>query len=371
MFEEGERLRRRLGREGVFDLSLGNPVLEPPAELRETLLRLLAEGKAGMHRYSPNAGWPEARARVAAWVSRDSGLRVPAECVVLTCGAAGGMNVVLKALLNPGDEVVVPAPFFPEYRFYVENHGGVLRPVPTRPDFQLDLESVERWLGPRTRAVILNSPNNPTGVVYDREGLEGLVRLLEPRGTWLIADEPYRDIVYEGPPPHPFSLYERALVVSSFSKNLCIPGERIGYVAVHPRCPGRAELLEALVFANRILGFVNAPALMQRLLVRLPEVPVPVAAYRRKRDRLYEALRSFGYEVVRPGGAFYLFPRSPLADDLAFTRLLQRHGVLVVPGRGFGAPGYFRIAYCVEDEVIEGAIARFRTAAEQVRCGSC
>jgi aspartate aminotransferase len=284
----------------------------------------------------------------------------------MTCGAAGALNVILKALLDPGDEVLVPAPYFVEYGFYADNHGGVLRSVATRPDFTLDLPAMAAALNARTKVVLINSPNNPTGQIYNAESLSALAELLAARSRelgrviYLVADEPYRKIVYDGRKvPSILPLYPDSLLATSYSKDISIPGERLGFIAVNPRARHRAELLAALALANRILGFVNAPALMQRVVSCLQGLSVDVGLYARKRDLLCDGLRDCGYAITRPPGAFYLFPRTPVPDDVAFVRALQEEMILTVPGSGFGGPGHFRIAYCVADETIIGALPGF------------
>jgi aspartate aminotransferase len=376
MFEEGMRLKALYGPEGVYDLSLGNPVLEPPPEFHRLLLQVAQNPPLGLHRYMPNAGFPESRAAVADYLRRRTGLPFTFEDVVMTCGAGGALNVALKAILDPGDEVLVLAPYFPEYPFYIDNHGGVARIVPTDASFQPDPERIFHALTPRTRAIILNSPNNPTGVVYTPQALEGVAEALRRgearfgRPIYLLSDEPYSHLVYDGgKAPSPLPFYPRTIVVTSFSKDLSLAGERIGYLAVHPFCPSKGEVVDACIFANRVLGFVNAPALMQFLVRFLLDTPVALEWYQRRRDRLYTALVEMGYRVVKPGGAFYLFPRSPIPDDIAFVQRLQRERVLVVPGSGFGAPAHFRIAYCVEERVIEGALEGLRRVAREVGLG--
>lgn len=361
MFEEGVRLKERFGAENVADLSLGNPVIEPPPEVGARLGELAASPPAGWHRYMPNAGFPSTRAAVAAHLARHTGVPYGAEQVLMTVGAGGALNVALKGLLDPGDEVLCLAPYFVEYRFYVTNHGGVPVVVPCGPDFRPDLERIEAALTPRTRALILNAPNNPTGVVYPGEDLDGVARLLEAasraqgRPVYLISDEPYRAIVYDGAPvPWPVRHYPETLHVTSFSKDLALPGERIGYLAVNPASRDAARLVGAFTFANRILGFVNAPALQQRLVEGLLDVRVDLEGYARRRARLLAALEQAGYEVVRPQGAFYLFPRVPGGeDDLDFVRRCLAERLLVVPGTGFGTPGHFRLSYAVTDRDVD------------------
>ncbi len=372
MFEDGIALKKKYGESNVFDLSLGNPVVEPPEEFLRDLLRWVDDPSPGMHRYMPNAGYPETRAAVAAHLSSGSGLPFTPNEIVMTCGAAGAINVVLKTIVEAGDEVIIFAPFFVEYVYYIDNHQGISKIVPTDDQFIPDLRLLEDNITPKTRAVLLNSPNNPTGVVYGQSILKGIGDLLGVKehqyGTeiFLISDEVYRRLVYDGVEcPYVFQYHPRTIVATSFSKDLAVPGERIGYIAVNPEYDGRGELINGLVFCNRVLGFVNAPALMQHVVRGLQDVSVDVGQYVRKRDLLYNGLVELGYSMVKPTGAFYIFPRSPIEDDVAFVKELQKHNVLVVPGKGFGAPGYFRISYCVEDWVIEGSLAGFRAAAKQ------
>ena len=376
MFEEGAELKERHGPENVSDLSLGNPVTEPPAEFHRELKRLVENPPAGMHRYMANAGYAETRAAVAAQLSRETGIRFTLDDIVMACGAAGALNVVLKAILNQGDEVIIFAPYFPEYVNYIENHGGVARVLASDEQFVPRLDILEGALGVKTRAVVINSPNNPTGVVYGEDFIRKLGGLLRRKAAqfgrqiFLISDEAYRRIIYDGLKyPYIWPHYEQSVVVTSHSKDLALPGERIGYIAVHPDCHQREELVAGLIHCNRVLGYVNAPALMQHLVRWLQSVTVAIADYQKKRDFLYRHLAEMGYSVIKPGGAFYLFPRSPIEDDVAFVRELQRRLVLTVPGRGFGTPGYFRIAYCVDDRTLEGSLDGFRRAAREFNLG--
>jgi aspartate aminotransferase len=292
----------------------------------------------------------------------------------MTCGAAGGLNVVLKALLDPGDEVVILAPYFVEYNFYIDNHGGVAKIVNTAEDFSLDLAAIAAALTARTKAIIINSPNNPTGQVYAAGELAGLASILAAAGErfattiYTIADEPYRKIIYDGlEVPSVLQANRNTILVSSYSKDLSLPGERIGYIAVHPEITDKAPLLGSMALANRILGFVNAPALMQRVVAKLQGVTVDNSIYARRRDLFCRILREAGYEFVPPKGAFYLFPKSPLADDVRFVALLQEQKILAVPGQGFGMPGYFRLAFCIDDAVIAGSRPGFQAALAAAR----
>jgi aspartate aminotransferase len=374
MFEEGASLKKQFGEANVFDLSLGNPVMEPPAEFRRELKRLAENPLPGMHRYMENAGYAETRAAVAVQLATETGLNFTANDIVMTCGAAGALNVVLKALLNPGDEVVVFAPFFVEYLNYVDNHGGVSKIVPTDELFLPRLDVLEATITARTKAIIINSPNNPTGVVYGEGYLRQLGQVLQKKETrfgtqiFLVSDEAYRKIIYDGLTyPPVWSHHRNSIVVTSHSKDLALPGERIGYIAVHPDCTDKLELIDGCIYCNRILGFVNAPALMQNVVRQLQAVTVSVAEYQRKRDFLYKRLTDMGYSMVKPQGAFYMFPKSPLADDVAFVRELQQFRVLAVPGQGFGTPGHFRISYCVDDHTLEGSLDGFRKVARKFK----
>ena len=363
VFEEGLALKAQIGAENVFDLSLGNPVIEPPAEFKNELRRLAEQPMAGMHRYMPNPGYMETRQAVADSLSEETGLPFTGNEIVMTCGAAAAANVVLKTILNPGDEVIILAPYFFEYLYYIDNHDGVAIVVNTTDRFRLDLAAIEQAVTPRTRAVIVNSPNNPSGVVYSAEEIAGLARLLDRKqaehGTeiFLISDEPYKRIIFDDMAfPQLLPAYGNSIIVTSHAKDLALPGERIGFIAINPSHQDKEELAGGFSFCNRTLGFVNAPALMQHVVRQLQGVSIDPGYYQKKRDFMYTALREMGYDTVKPEGAFYLYPKAPVEDDVAFTRDLLQWNVLVVPGRGFGTPGYFRISYCVEDWVLEGAV---------------
>lgn len=373
MFEEGERLRQIHGAENVFDFTLGNPDTEPPREFQEEFARLATHPIPGMHRYMNNAGYPETRAAVAEVLAEASGLAVEAGHVVMTCGAGGALNVVLKTILNPGEEVIILTPYFVEYKFYIDNHGGVPKEVWTnRETFQLNIPAIEAAITNKTRAVIICSPNNPTGVIYPEESLKALGEMMArverryDRQIYVISDEPYARISFDGKHvPNIFRYVESSVIVTSHSKDLALPGERIGYLAANPHSHHVAQFMEGAVFSNRVLGFVNAPALMQRLVAKLQRASVDIAEYQEKRDTLYDNLTAMGFEMVRPDGAFYLFPKSPLADDVEFVKLAQKHLILLVPGAGFGAPGFFRIAYCVDRGMIERSLPAWRQLARE------
>jgi aspartate aminotransferase len=371
MFEEGEELKKRYGEENIFDFALGNPDLEPPSSLKKALKELSERPIIGMHRYMPNSGYSETRRMIAEYLAEESGLPFNERHVVMTVGAAGGLNVVLKAILDEGDEVIVPNPYFMEFKFYIDNCGGQIRLVETNEDFSLNIWEIEKAIGKKTKAILINSPNNPTGVVYDQGSIESLGELLKRKSRdlgkslYLITDEAYRRIVYDGTKlPISFQYYPHSIRVTSHSKDLSLPGERIGYIAVSPLCEDVDELISAIIFTNRTLGFVNAPALMQRLVAPLQRNSVNIRNYEEKRDLLYHSLKDFGYQIVKPQGAFYLFPKALIEDDVAFVKELQAKRILTVPGRGFGKPGYFRISYAVEMKTIEGALPGFKEVAE-------
>ncbi|MGA9754494.1 MAG: pyridoxal phosphate-dependent aminotransferase [Desulfobaccales bacterium] len=373
MFEEGAELKARLGPARVFDFTLGNPDLEPPPRFQEELVKAAGDMAPGLHAYMPNAGLLNTRHVLAEKLSRLHHLEFKAHDLILTCGASGGLNIILKALLDPGDEVVILAPYFPEYLFYADNHGGVAKVVETDEHFLPDLKRLAAALSPRTRAIIINSPNNPTGQIYDAATLTELGRFLahhagrHGRPVYLVADEPYRHLVYDGAEvPSIFAAYPNTLLATSFSKDLSIPGERLGYVAVSPRAAGRGELEGALVLANRILGFVNAPALMQRVVAQLTDVALDITPYARRRELFCDLLTEAGYKFLKPQGAFYLFPKAPGGDDLNCVARLKEENILAVPGRGFGRAGYFRLAFCVPEKVIQAAAPGFARARKKI-----
>lgn len=372
MFEAGIVLKKQHGEDAVCDFSLGNPDLPPPSTVAAGL-RALADkaGEPFALGYMPNGGFAWARDALARHLSLEQGVPLEGNDVIITCGAAGGLNCLFKSILNPGDEVLAPAPYFVEYGAYVGNHGGVFRTVRTRPDtFALDLDAMEAAMGPKTRAVIVNSPHNPTGQVYSRKELEALAALLEDksraagRPIFLVADEPYRFLAYDGVEvPSALPLYPYAVVASSFSKNLSMPGERVGYLALSPNMPEKTNLMNGLLLSNRVLGYVNPPVVGQHLMVAALGSTVDVDVYRRRRDVMAAVLTEAGYEFLPPKGAFYFFPKAPGGDDVAFVKKLMDALVLAVPGTGFGGPGHFRLAFCVEESVIRRAADGLKKAA--------
>lgn len=372
MFEEGARLKAEFGQDNVYDFSLGNPYLEPPREFKKALLELAENPVPGMHRYMPNAGYPDCRAKIAEDLSSLTGLFFEDKHVIMTVGAGGGLNVVLKSILDEGDEVVILAPYFVEYIFYIDNHGGKTVIAKTGEDFRFDFDELEKAFTGNTKALIINSPNNPTGVVYSEGDLKKLASFMEEKSKkygndiYVISDEPYRKILFDGVKyPSIASHYSNAFTVYSHSKDLGLAGERIGYIGISPEMTDLSETIGACTFTNRTLGFVNAPALMQRLVAPLQGVSIDSDIYQRKRDLFYDNLIDMGFKCNKPQGAFYLFPESPLEDDVAFVKKCIEDRVLVVPGSGFGTPGYFRISYCVPDEVIENSLESFRAIADK------
>ena len=374
MFEEGAKLKAKHGAKNVFDFSLGNPNLAPPESFYAALSEIVNSREAGKHAYMPNIGYPHVRKSVADYLSKEQGAAVTADEVIMTCGAAGALNVILKTILDPGDEVISPAPYFVEYNTYVDNHGGALKTVPTNPDFTLDIDAIAGAITDKTKAVLINSPNNPTGQVYSEDSLKQLGKMLEEKGKslnrtiYLLSDEPYRKIVYDGiKVPSIFGCYRESIIATSYSKDISIPGERIGFIAVNPQAAYKPLLLGGMALSNRILGFVNAPALMQRAVAAVQGMSADLSAYTRKRDLLCKGLSECGYEFVKPAGAFYLFPRTPIPDDVKFVQSLQEELILTVPGSGFGGPGHFRIAFCVDDETIVNALPGFKRVMQKFR----
>jgi aspartate aminotransferase len=372
MFDEGAIMKKKYGADKVFDLTLGNPIVEPPEAFFVELRKLANSTTPGMHRYMENAGYPETRAAVAAQLAKETGLKLTGGDVVMTVGAAGAINVVLKTILNAGEEVILFTPYFVEYVNYIDNHGGTFKLVHSDDQFMPKIDELEKAVSENTRAVIVNSPHNPTGVVYSEKLMKQICEVLAKKeqkfGTaiYLISDEPYRKLIYDGLKyPSPLLFHKRAIIATSHSKDLALPGERIGYIAIHPECPDKQELMDGFIYSNRTLGYVNAPAMMQHIVRYLQDVTVSIADYQKKRDFLYQNLVDMGYSLVKPQGAFYMFPKSPIPDDVAFVRDLQEEMVLAVPGVGFGGPGHFRISYCINDRTLAGSLEGFKRAAKK------
>jgi len=361
MFDEGTAMKKKYGAENVFDLSIGNPIMEPPPEFKREIKRLADNPYKGMHGYMAHAGYPETRAAVAAAVTRESGVKLTEKDILMTVGAAGAINVALKTILDPGDEVIVFLPWFVDYFNYVENHDGVVKLVHTDEHFLPKLDELEKAIGPRTKAVLINSPNNPTGVLYDENLLTRMGEILRKKekehgnSIFIVSDEPYKKIIYDGLTyPSPLRFHRHSIIATSHSKDLSVPGERIGYIALHPDSRHHDEMIEGFVFCTRVLGFINAPAFMQNVVRAIQDVTIPVSEYQRHRDFIYNNLVEMGYKVNKPQGAFYIFPRTPIEDDVAFIHELQQeYRVLAVPGVAFGTPGYFRLVYCVDDRTLE------------------
>ncbi len=371
MFEEGDKRKKQYGEDKVFDFSIGNPIFEPPLEVGKAFIQILQSDEKGTHRYMPNSGYPHVRDFIAKNLQAETDLPFNMDDIVMTVGAGGALNVIMRTLLNPGEEVVVFKPYFMEYDAYTGNHGGKTRAVSTKEDFNLDFTALEKALNPQVKMVLINSPNNPTGVVYAAADLEKLGTLLRNKSQEyghsiiLVSDEPYKNIFYEEAVPSIFSHYDDAIVATSYSKDLAIPGERIGYLAISPKNQDRKLIQEGAVIALRILGFVNAPALMQRILPLVGKAHVDLAPYRKNRDLLHQHLTKIGFSCVKPAGAFYLFPKSPIEDDLEFVASARKLNLLLVPGAGFGKPGHFRIAYCFDTEMIQRSLPVFTEIAKQ------
>ncbi|UCF91330.1 MAG: pyridoxal phosphate-dependent aminotransferase [Desulfobacterales bacterium] len=373
MFEEGARLKAEHGSGNVFDFSLGNPDVSPPAGFKEVLKQLVANDALG-HGYTPNSGYPHVRQAVADYLSSEHAIALPRDFIVMTVGAAGALNDALKSLMNPGEEILVPSPYFMGYEHYAFIAGAALKPVPTRSSFHLDPAAIDTAITDRTRVMLINSPNNPTGVVYTAEELAELGEILDRASTrwgrriYLVSDEPYRKITYGVNAPSVFKAYPHSIVVSSYSKQLSLAGERIGYLAVHPQAEDGGLIADAAALTNTMLC-VNAPSLFQLAVAQVQGISVDVSIYRHRRDMLCRGLAEAGYEFEKPEGAFYLFPKSPIADDVKFVGMLKEQLILAVPGSSFGGPGHFRLSYAVPEWAITGSLAGFKRAREKIQSG--
>lgn len=372
MFEEGKRLAAIYGPENVYDFSLGNPNVPAPEAVNRAITDIVAEeASTKVHGYMSNAGFEDVRDTVAQSLNRRFGTQFHLENILMTVGAASGMNVIIKTVLDPGDEVIVFAPYFMEYGAYVRNYDGVLVTVsPDTSSFQPNISELKEKITRRTKAVIINTPNNPTGVVYSSETLEQIAAVMKAKeeeyrtSIVLISDEPYRELAYDGVEvPYVTPFYHNTVVCYSYSKSLSLPGERIGYLVIPDEMEDSKAVIAAATIANRVLGCVNAPSLMQRVIMRCIDEKVNVEAYDRNRNLLYNGLTGFGFECIRPEGAFYLFVKSPEADDRAFSEVCKKHRLLVVPGTSFACPGYVRISYCVSYEQIERSLPAFEAVA--------
>ena len=374
MFEAGIELKKQYGADNVYDFSLGNPDLPPPPEVKKALSEIAASAAQPFAMgYMPNAGFPELRGQLADQISLEQQEKITGANVVICCGAAGALNVFFRAVLSAGDEVLCPSPYFVEYGFYAGNYGGKLISVPTLENFKLDPEAFDKAINANTRAIILNSPNNPTGRIYTESELgsvAAVVRKAEARfgrPIYVISDEPYRFLNFDGEEIPPFfGLFSHPVIMGSCSKNLSLAGERIGYIAVG-NFDGAEEVMNALILCNRILGFVNAPIVGQKILSKCIKAQVDLNIYRERRDAMARVLDNAGIEYFMPKGAFYFFPKSPTADEQIFIDALLSERILAVPGKGFGAPGYFRTAFCVDKSIIERSAEGFKKAVEKVR----
>ena len=374
MFEEGNRMAKEFGAENVYDFSLGNPNVPAPEAVKTAIKEILdEEDPVALHGYTnSNAGYEEVRRTIAESLNQRFGTKFTANNLIMTVGAAGGLNVILKTLLNPGDEVIAFAPYFGEYRSYTGNYDGVLVEIsPDTKTFQPKLDEFEKKITPKTKAVIVNTPNNPTGVVYSEETIKKMAAIMEAKekeyGTqiYLISDEPYRELAFDGVEvPYLTKYYKNTIVGYSYSKSLSLPGERIGYLVIPDEADDSADIIAAASVANRILGFVNAPTLQQKVIAKCVNEQTDISYYDRNRETLYNGLKELGFECIKPQGAFYLFVKSPVADEKEFVAAAKKYHILIVPGSSFACPGYVRMAYCVAYETIVNALPKFKELAK-------
>jgi aspartate aminotransferase len=384
MFEEGAKLKKIYGDDNVFDFSIGNPDLEPVEAVENAILEVANDRTKGRHGYMPNAGYPEVRQAMADKTNFEQNLSgnpgtglgeaLTGKHVIMGCGAAGALNAVFKAILNAGDEVLVPIPYFVEYGHYVNNQGGTLKMITATDDLSIDISAVKNLLNKKTAAIIINSPNNPSGKIYTEENMNDLVAVLNEHGKktgrfpYIILDEPYRAICYNGKKPvSMFPLYSESIVVTSFAKNLSLPGERLGYIAVNPACQDADVLVNACIFSTRILGYVNAPAMFQKVAAKCWNCEVDYSSYINRMKQISKVVNESGIEYIEPEGTFYLFCKVPMNakgtnDDFEFCNHLKKYNILVAPGTGFGCPGYFRISYCVSEKTILNSARAFKKA---------
>ncbi len=372
--EESQVLQNKYGKEKIFDLSVNNPVLEPPPEFASELKCFVEIPQDGKHRYMENAGYAANRIAVAEHLKEETGINFSIAEVIMTCGSSGALNIIFKGIFNPGEELIAFAPLYPEYIPYVENYFGVCKILPAGPDFTPDLKALESAITPKTKAVIINSPNNPTGMIYNENTLKGIAEVLTRKGIefkttiYAISDETYLHLVFDGKKcPRMFNYYISTIAFTSYSAELSISGERAGYAAVHPECEDGREVFGALIHANRTLGFINCPALMQNVVRRLPDTSMYLKDYQRKRNYLFGKLVGMGYKVVKPAGGFFMLVKSPIRDEKIFVDSLKKQLILTAPGSEFLAPGYFRVSFCVEDKTLEGAMEGFRKALDKVK----
>lgn len=368
MFEEGKRLSEIYGEENVFDYSIGNPNIEAPSEIKDIIIKILNEENPNkLHGYMNNSGYEDVREGIAENINVKYNTKLNYENIVMTCGAAGGLNIILKSILNPGDEVIIFAPFFGEYINYVNNFDGKIKIVSAdTKSFQPNLKELEKEITSKTKAIIINSPNNPSGVIYNENTIIKMSKILkmkeEELGSqiYLISDEPYREIIYDNAKvPCILNYYDNSFIGYSYSKSLSLPGERIGYVVVNSKIKDFKEMVASLNISNRILGFVNAPSLFQRVIKESLNLEVDSNIYKKNRDLLYNHLIQIGFECMKPEGTFYLFPKSPIDNDVKFCEDAKKFNILAVPGSTFGCPGYFRLSYCISYEKVEKSLKAF------------
>lgn len=373
MFEEGKKLAETYGKENVYDFSIGNPNVDPPETIKSIINDILnSESPNLIHGYMNNSGYEDVRESISSYLNKKENLNLNIKNIIMTCGAAGGLNIILKTLLNPNDEVITFAPFFGEYKNYVNNFDGKLVVVPTDiNNFEPNLDALEKAITLKTKALIINTPNNPTGVIYSKDLLNKLGSILESKqkefntNIYLISDEPYREIVYDNNfVPCLLKYYKNTFICYSYSKSLSLPGERIGYVAINNYMDDFDKIIDSLNVANRILGFVNAPSLFQRVVAKCLDVEIDSSIYKKNFDLLYNHLIKLGFTCVKPQGTFYLFPRTPIEDDKKFCEDAKRFNLLLVPGSSFGCPGHFRISYCVSYDTIKNSLSSFTKLAK-------
>ncbi len=372
MFEEGKKLVKQYGKDNVYDFSLGDPSIEPPSNVDEAIIESLNNKKS--HAYMSNSGYEDVRTIIANSLNRRFETNFDMKNIIMSVGAAGGLNVVLKSIIDPDDEVIVLIPYFMEYRNYIKNYNGKIIEVKCDENFEPDMIDFENKITNKTKAIIINNPNNPSGIVYSKNTINKIADILTKKESeynksiYLISDEPYREIVYDGiEVPYITKYYNNTIVVYSYSKSLSIPGERIGYIVVPTEADDFEDLIEAVSISTRILGFVNAPALLQRVVAKCVDLTSDISEYKRNRDVLYNGLISCGYECKKPQGAFYLFMKSPIKDEKEFCKIAKKYNILMVPGSSFACPGYVRLAYCTDLKIIENSIPKFKELIEEIK----
>ncbi|MCD4742883.1 MAG: pyridoxal phosphate-dependent aminotransferase [Desulfobacteraceae bacterium] len=371
MFEEGSQMKEKYGADNVFDFSLGNPDVPPPDVVKQTLLELI-NNKNTSHGYMLNSGYPHVRQAVADYLNKKYGVELTPDLVVMTAGAAGALNDILRALINPGEDILTPAPYFVGYNQYAFIANANLKTVSSLDNFHLDIDAIKNAITENTRVMLINSPNNPTGAVYNKAELQMLGEVLDKasqrygKRIYLISDEPYRKIVYGVEVPSMFDIYPHTIVLTSYSKELSLAGERIGYLAIHPEAED-ANLIAGAASVTNTMMYVNAPALFQQVVGQLQGVTIDIEIYRKRRDMFCEGLSVAGYEFDIPEGAFYLFPKSPMENDLEFMNVLKEQNILAAPGTAFGGPGHFRLSYAVPEKTITGSFEGFKRALESVK----